>query len=271
MLIHLLLRKDDDKGNSVFHTKRSRFILKKALFPSEIPDNWIRYLPLISVLPLLFVICIQILHEMKTTRHLPVLLALVAVLFSCDKPQPEASSLLEQAEQMIEVDLDSALVLIDSIYYPEKSFNTEDYLRYVVRRVQIRHKNYLPVSEDTLVFDAEKYFTTKSRDPELTSLACYYSGCVRREQGDLHQAMEDYKEALSYSSNTSNDALKGMIQYNLGELFEVHGLFEEALDHYLLAEQIYRQSPGDYRDKEVHCRSEIGRKPSVIGVLDCFD
>ncbi len=244
MLIHLLLRKDDDKGNSVFHTKRSRFILKKALFPSEIPDNWIRYLPLISVLPLLFVICIQILHEMKTTRHLPVLLVLVAVLFSCDKSQPEALSLLEQAEQMIEVDLDSALVLIDSIYYPEKSFNTEGYMCYVVRRVQIRYKNYLPVSEDTLVFDAKKYFTTKSRDPEMASLACYYSGCVRREQGGLHQAILDYKEALSYASNTSDDALKGLIQYNLGELFSEHGFYKEALDNYLLAEQIYRQSPG---------------------------
>lgn len=196
---------------------------------------------------------------MKTTRHLPVLLALVAVLFSCDKPQPEALSLLEQAEQMIEVDLDSALVLIDSIYYPEKSFSTEDYMRYVVRRVQIRYKNYLPVSEDTLVFDAKKYFTTKSRDSEMSSLACYYSGCVRREQGGLHQAMLDYKEALSYASNTSDDALKGLIQYNLGELFSEHGFYKEALDNYLLAEQIYRQSPGDYRDREVHCKSEIGQ------------
>lgn len=151
---------------------------------------------------------------------------------------------MEQAEQMIEVDLDSALVLIDSIYYPEKSFSTEDHMRYVIRRVQIRHKSYLPVSEDTLVFDAKKYFTTKSRDPEMASLACYYSGCVRREQGGLHQAILDYKEALSYASNTSDDALKGLIQYNLGELFSEHGFYKEALDNYLLAEQIYRQSPG---------------------------
>lgn len=77
------------------------------------------------------------------------LFLIIVILSSCDKPQPQASLLLAQAEQLIEDYPDSALMLIDSIYYPEKSFNEKDYMRYCLVRVQVRHKNYLPINEDT--------------------------------------------------------------------------------------------------------------------------
>lgn len=205
---------------------------------------------------------------MKTTRLLPVLLMLVAVMFSCDKPQPEALSLLEQAEQMIEVDLDSALVLIDSIYYPEKSFNTEDYLRYHLVRVQARHKNFLPITEDTIIFDVKNFYLNHSNDPEKTALACYYCGWLHRERGDLNLAMLEYKEAKHHAENTGNTSFNALIQFNIGALFREHGLYSEGLENYIIAEQLYRQSPEGYRDKRVNCYSEIGQMYMLLGNQD---
>jgi len=205
------------------------------------------------------VICNQIFSEMNTIYRKQTLFLLIAVLSSCGKPQPQASQLLARAEQLIEDYPDSALMLIDSIFYPEKSFNKKDYMYYCLVRVQARHKNYLPISEDTLIFEAKKYFTKKNNDFKTAALACYYSGWVHREQGDLNQAILDYKDAASYADKTNNTALNGLIQYNIGALFRSQGLFDEALHNYQLAEQLYLQSPEDNREKQVHCQSEIGQ------------
>lgn len=196
------------------------------------------------------------------------LFLLIAILGSCGKPQPQATLLLTQAEQLIENYPDSALALIDSIYYPEKSFNKKNYMRYCLVRVQVRHKNYLPIGEDTLIFKAKEYFTKKNPNSETAALACYYSGWVRREQGDLNQAILDYKDAASYADNTNNTALKGLIQYNIGALFRSHGLFDEALHNYQLAERLYLQSPEDNRAKLVYCQSEIGQMYMLLGKQD---
>ncbi len=89
------------------------------------------------------------------TLYLALLLSLlVPALFSCSNPQPQATELLVRAEELMEDHPDSALVVIDSIFYPEKSLKKEQYMRYQVVRVQARNKNYLPVAEDILIFEA---------------------------------------------------------------------------------------------------------------------
>lgn len=50
-------------------------------------------------------------------------------------PQPEASRLLADAERPIENNPDSAIQLIDSLFYPEESFLHKDYMPYLVLRV----------------------------------------------------------------------------------------------------------------------------------------
>ena len=76
----------------------------------------------------------------------------LTILSACHNPQPEADNLLLQAEQLMDEHPDSALLLIDSIFYPEKSLNKEDYMRYSVSRVRARYKNWLPIYEHTLIF-----------------------------------------------------------------------------------------------------------------------
>ncbi|MDO5665402.1 MAG: LuxR C-terminal-related transcriptional regulator [Bacteroidia bacterium] len=180
-------------------------------------------------------------------------------LSSCFNPQPEAAQLLEQAEVLMESHPDSAMILIDSIFYPEKSLRKKEYMTYLVARVQARYKNYRPVHEDTLIFAARDYFVSKDKDPHQITMAYFYSGCVYREQGNFEQAMQQYKEAGQYAAKTNNVDLQGLVQYNIGDLLAEEGLHALALEKYKVAESLYCQSPVNPEEKQVKCLIAIGQ------------
>lgn len=125
------------------------------------------------------------------------------VMYACN-PQPEAYSLLTQSRQVIESYPDSAMHLIDSIFYPKKSLSHRRYMEFLITQVQAKHKNYRPVAEDTLIFEAKAYFEKKNKDPEQTALAYFYSGCVYCEQQKYDQAMQHYKKAQQLASQIGN-------------------------------------------------------------------
>ena len=177
------------------------------------------------------------------------------LLICCSNPQPEAPDLLRQAEQLVDSNPDSAMLLIDSIHYPEKSLEHGQYMHYLVMRVQMRYKNYRDIAGDTLVFDAARYFARKEKDPGQAALACFYSGCVRREQGRLDPAMRYYKDAERYAQKAKDANLQGLIQFNIGDLLNEQGLYDKAIANYKNAVQCYRELP----EKQAQALSAVGR------------
>ena len=172
------------------------------------------------------------------------------------KPQPEAPRLLAEAQRLMENSPDSAMLLIDSIFYPEKSLRHEDYMRYLVLHVQARYKTHRPVAGDTLVFRACDHYSGRlDKEPRMAALACFYSGCVYRERGDYEKVMRHYKEAETYAAKTGDHALQGLIQYNLGDLFAVQDLYTKALERYKSAARFYNAYP----EKEAYSLSAVGR------------
>lgn len=200
---------------------------------------------------------------MKHTLYHPLSLifcnVLLSALFSCMHPQPEAPALLEQAQQLMEQHPDSAMRLIDSIFYPEESLRKPQYMDYLVTRVQARYKNYRPIAEDTLVFTARDYFVSKDKDLRRVTLACFYSGCLYREQENFDKAMQQYKCAERYAVKTGDVDLQGLVQYNIGDLLAEQGLHAQALGKYKTAESLYRQSHVNPEQKQAKCLATIGR------------
>ena len=174
---------------------------------------------------------------------------------SACNPQPEANSLLTHAQKVIEDHPDSAMQLIDSIFYPEKSLSHKRYMEFLVTQVQAKHKTYRPVAEDTLIFVARDYFEKKNKDPDQTALAYFYSGCVYREQQHNNQAMQHYKKAEQLASQTDNANLMGLTEYNMGDLLAEQRQYGEALKLYMDAAQLYEEQP----DKQAQCLSATGR------------
>lgn len=187
----------------------------------------------------------------------------LSIIGACN-PQPEAPRLLEQARQLAEEYPDSALALIDSIFYPRQSLSRREYMRYLVAKVQTKYKTYGNISEDTLIFTARDYFTRHDNDLYKTALAYFYSGCVYREQENYEFAMLNYKNAQSYAERSADSSLMGLIQFNLGDLLSIQGLHREALESYKIAEMIY----GGIADKQIRCLSAIGRMFLLLQLPD---
>ncbi len=191
----------------------------------------------------------------------------VFLLVACN-PQNQAPALLREAQSLVEDRPDSALKLIDSIFYPEKSLKKKEYMEYVVTRVQARRKTQIPVKDDTLIFKAIEYFSHNNKEARNASLATFYGGSVYREQKNYEKAMHLYKEAVSYALTNKDLDLQGLIHYNIGDLFSEEGLYTNALHEYEEAERLYGSSKQVVYHKRAQCFSAIGRMHLLLGNVD---
>ena len=187
----------------------------------------------------------------------------LSCLAACN-PQPEAPRLLAEAERLVESNPDSAMLFIDSISYPDKSLGRAQYMQYLVTRVQVYYKNYRDISGDTLVFDAARYYAKHNKNPEKTALSQFYSGCVLREQKRYEPAMKYYKDAEMYAAKSKDNNLRGLIQYNIGDLFAAQGLYAKAVDNYKAAVGLY----ADNLPKQANALSAVGRMFLLDGKSD---
>lgn len=170
-------------------------------------------------------------------------------------PQPGSEGLLEQAERLVDTHPDSAMQLIDSLFYPEKSLGKEQYMRFLVTKVQAKYKNHRPVNEDTLIFQARDYFSDRDKATRMATLAWFYSGCVHREREEYNEVTLHYSTAGDYAAKAGDTGLRGLVRYNTGDLFAEQGLYKEALGYYAEAARFYDNDP----EKQTQCFSAIGR------------
>ncbi len=210
--------------------------------------------------------------RMKYIKFIVINFALLGII-ACN-PQSEADSLLTKAQEVVENHPDSAMQLIDSIFYPEKSLSNKRYMEFLVTQVQAKHKTYRPILTDTLIFEARNYFEKKNKYPDQTALAYFYSGCVYREQQQYDKAMQHYKKAENFASQTGNINLRGLVEYNMGDLLWGQGYYRQALAQYSQAADIYAHPSGDFHEKQAHCFGAMGRMFALLGQPDsafvCF-
>lgn len=182
---------------------------------------------------------------MRTIRYIISVFILISSFLGCT-PQPEATRLLEQAKQLLDKeDAGRALKLIDSIYYPEKSFKKEQYMQYLISRVRARYKTMREIAADSSIFTAWNYYRKKADNPQWTALAAFYSGCVYSEQKNLNKAMHAYTESLAEAIKTKDNNLKGLVQNGIGDLLEQQGLYEQALRAYQKTNKLYWHNSKD--------------------------
>jgi tetratricopeptide (TPR) repeat protein len=198
------------------------------------------------------------------------LFLLLLLFLSACNPQPEAKKLLEQADHFAdEEQVDSGLHLIDSIFYPEKSFGKKDYMRYLVTRVRLRYKGFRDIKADTAILEAWRYYKREADMPRRTALAAFYSGCVYREQGNLEKAMHAYSEAMAEAQQTNDNELKGLIKNNIGDLLEKQDNHKQALEAFHASQRYWANDA-----RKVIAISNMGRSYSLLGKADsaliCF-
>ena len=166
----------------------------------------------------------------KVLKILPIVLLLLVV--SCTH-RNEASRLFEKAQSSIEYAPDSALMYLDSIFLPEKFLSKENYMEYLVTNVQAKYKNFKDIKDDTLIFEAKRYFIGKAHDPKLIAYSYLYSGCVYDERQDYGKALNEYNYAFSTAELSHDSILMYLSTSYIANIYGKQNYFDKALEKHL--------------------------------------
>ncbi|NDW09507.1 tetratricopeptide repeat protein [Dysgonomonas sp. 520] len=179
-------------------------------------------------------------------RLLCILLCISFILTACDKSKEIGLRLLTEAEILIETSPDSALLLLDSVPYP-KILDDEAYHNYILLKTRAKDKCYKSIVDDTLIYESKNYFLGKN-DLRKQVLASLYSGRVQHENKLLKDAMISYLETEKRAEHLDEDAIKGLIQSLVGELYYHQEVFEESISRYKKATK-YFNNAGEHRNE----------------------
>lgn len=160
------------------------------------------------------------------------------MVFSC-KENP-GSALLIQAQKLAENSPAEALALLDSIPNPE-AMEKGEYMQYIITRTQAKYKDNQSVADDTLIFEAQRYFDTKGNTAQ-SALAHFYSGYVNYQNKKPDKALSSFMEAENYAREAHDNILTGRSHNNIGFQYYEQDIMDSAIFHYKLAL--------DYYDKE---------------------
>lgn len=153
-------------------------------------------------------------------------------MVSCTR-RNEASRLFEKAQSSIESAPDSALMYLDSIFLPEKFLSKENYMEYLVTNVQAKYKNFKDIKDDTLIFEAKRYFIGKAHDPKLIAYSYLYSGCVYDERQDYGKALNEYNYAFSTAELSHDSILMYLSTSYIANIYGKQNYFDKALEKHL--------------------------------------
>lgn len=174
----------------------------------------------------------------KTYKSLAYALCLLLIpLFQACKEDNHSIELLELAQQKAENDPAEALRLLNSIHGPE-TMDKDSYMRYIVTKVQAKSKAGIDITNDTLIFEAQRYFDNKNDYAQL-ALAHYYISSIYYKKGLPYKDFEHTQLAKYYAQKVGNSLLTAKSLHSMGlvyrdkEIFDSAILcFEEALKYY---------------------------------------
>ena len=166
----------------------------------------------------------------KVLKILPIVLLLLMV--SCTR-RNEASRLFEKAQACIESAPDSALLYLDSIFLPEKFLSKENYMEYLVTNVQAKYKSYKDIKDDTLIFEAKRYFIGKAHDSKLMTQSILYSGCVYDERQEYDKALNNYNLAFSAAELQHDSLMMYLSTSYIANIYSEQNYFDKALEKHL--------------------------------------
>ena len=169
---------------------------------------------------------------------------------SCNRHSGEIVSALAAADSLMMTAPEAAL---DTLYGIDstsiRKLDRGGRALYTLLRTEAEYKCYLPVAEDTAVFEAADYYRRKGPE-ELLARALIMEGAVLSEQGDAEGAMLSYKEAEPILERSGDLEQLGLLNTGIGELYQTNLLNDSA-------------SIARYR-KALHCFEKAGLPERVM-------
>lgn len=169
-------------------------------------------------------------------------LFLIFSLSACHSGGNE-TTLLHQADSLMQEFPDSALAILESIPHPEKLYGADraDYALFLTRA---RTKLNIYQSSDSLIRIAVEYYD-RSWNNERKMQAYYYRGCVYRDMRCMDLAVKDFLKALKVIPKESEYLYLGAIYENLAGCYAEQNLYKDAMRAHYKAHEIYIKQKKD--------------------------
>ena len=158
--------------------------------------------------------------------------------------------LMDSVEQIMDNNpayADSLIKRIDS----RSIHNKEQKARYALLYTAAEYKNYQPVTNDSLIMEAVRFYSI-SKNIDYRFLSYYYLGCVYVELGKLSDASLALAQAERFANRINNDYWKGLLYTQLGAIYIESCDFPRAKKYFTMAHECY-----DCAGKELHTISSL--------------
>ncbi|MDX8341790.1 tetratricopeptide repeat protein [Draconibacterium sp. IB214405] len=183
---------------------------------------------------------------------------------SCQKQSKTIEPILDQAESILELNPDSALLLLHEITNV-KRLKKEVYYQYYLLGLQAKYKSFKDITSDTLIFTIRDYYQN-TNNPEKIALATFYCGRVYQEQKNYEEALQQYLETEQYLKNSTNFNLKGLCRSAIGNIYYRQLLKDKAISHFVAARDYFSQIE-DYKNQVISSKL-LGNCFLVLGKTD---
>lgn len=156
-----------------------------------------------------------------------VLIVIMSLFFlGCQKQYPVADKLL-QAEIVMNEHPDSALNMLKGIGKEELE-TREHHARYALLYSQALDKNYIDLTNDSLISIAVKYYENRD-DVKAKFLSYYYLGRIYTNANNLTQAILAYMEAEQLVDELGDDYVAGLLYKQIGLIYYSYYDFPKSL------------------------------------------
>lgn len=169
-----------------------------------------------------------------TSIFLIILLAL-----GCQK-NISVTKTLDKAQNIMNEYPDSSLNLLKTIHKSELA-TKEQCARYALLYSQALDKNYVDVTNDSLISIAVNYYKGRD-DVKAKFLSYYYLGRVHTNAKELTQAILAYMEAEQLIDELDDDYSVGLLYNQMGGIYRNYYDFPKALDSYRLSTEYYQKA-----------------------------
>ena len=182
-------------------------------------------------------------HIQSHILYIGIILLLLGIT-GCRKQYPVAEKLL-QAETVMNEYPDSALNLLKGIEQPELQ-TREHHARYALLYSQALDKNYIDLTNDSLINIAVDYYKDRD-DVRAKFLSYYYQGRIYTNANNLTQATLAYMEAEQLVDELGDDYAAGLLYTQMGNIYRNYYDYPKALESYRLSTEHYHKA-----DKPLH-------------------
>lgn len=169
-----------------------------------------------------------------------ILSLLVALPFAGCHDHSLVATKLQQAEACMNEYPDSALTILKSI--GQVDLQTKEHrARYALLYSQALDKNYIDVTNDSLINIAVDYYKNRN-DVRAKFFSYYYLGRIYTNAKELPQAILAYTEAERLVDELGDDYAAGLLYTQMGDIYRNYYDFPKALESYRLSTEYYQKA-----------------------------